>query len=58
MALRTGCMAWLALIAAVAGCVGAGPGEQVAAGAKLVEIHAAMDFFEAPEASTVSELAP
>ena len=48
MALRTGCIGWLALIAVLAGCAGAGPGEQVAPGAKLVEIHAAKNFFEAP----------
>ena len=34
--------------AALAGCAGAGPGEQVAPGAELVEIYAARKFFEAP----------
>jgi len=35
-------------MAALTGCVGTGPGEQVAPGAKVVEIYAAKRFFEAP----------
>ena len=48
MTVRTWLISSAILVALAVGCAGTGPGQQVAEGAKLVEIHAAKRFFEGP----------